>query len=82
MIDNRKIVQAPTLKQLKAMKKPYPYKEVSDILNSMSKEELIEGMDAVIGKAEVESCSMVGIKKLFKMCKPEVQDLMKRVYGI
>lgn len=81
MIDKR-IIQAPTTKEIMAMRKPFPYKEVADILNSMSVEELIDGMDIVIGKAEIASCNMVGIKKLKRMCKPEVQELMKKMYNI
>ena len=75
-------MKPPTMKEIMAMRKPFPYKEVADTLNSMSVEELIEGMDAVIGKAEIESCNMVGIKKLKRMCKPEVQELMKKKYQL
>lgn len=74
-------MKPPTMKEIMAMRKPFPYKEVADTLNSMSEEELVEKMDYVIGKAEIDSCNMVGIKKLYKMCNQNVQILMKKEYS-
>lgn len=70
-----------TLKEIQAMKKPYPYKEVADKLNNY------EGltadiMDSIIGKAEADSLSMVGIKKLYRMCNDSVKELMRGEYEI
>ena len=71
----------PTLKELQAMKKHYPYKEVADKLNNYVGL-TADIMDNIIGKAEADSLSMVGIKKLYRMCNDSVRELMKGEYKI
>lgn len=74
-----KPIKAPTMKEIMAMRKPYPYKEVAEQLNNIQNL-TPEIMDRIIGMAEYESCNMVGIRKLCRMCKPEVQKLMRKEY--
>lgn len=70
-----------TLKELQALKKPYPYKEVADKLNNYVG--LTEDiMDNIIGKAEIDSCNMVSIKKLYKLCNEEVRGMMGNLYNL
>ena len=72
----------PTLKELLSMRKPYPYKEVSDKLNSLSPEELSK-VDSIVAQGEIDSCNMVGIKKLFRMISNEhVKAYMKELYKL
>lgn len=70
----------PTLKELKAMRKPYPYDEVAQKLNNLTD---VSQVDKIIAEGEIQSCNMVGIKKLFRMIKnPWVQQQMKIQYNL
>ena len=71
-----------TLKEIKVMQKPFPYKEVADKLNNLPSTEL-NTIDRIIGEAEHQSCNMVGIKKLLKMVtNPIVKEKMIEQYHI
>lgn len=71
-----------TLKELMAMRKPYPYKEVAEKLNNLQPSEF-NTIDRIVAEGEKESCNMVGIRKLLKMITNQtVKEEMLKIYHI
>lgn len=71
-----------TLKELQKLKQPFPYQQVAEQLNNLSENQL-DDIDAIIAKAEQNTFSMVGIKKLFKMITNNaVKQYMKSLYNL
>lgn len=69
-----------TLKDIEKLSKPYPYEQVAEELNNL---DVLDSkvIDNIIGKAEVESFSMVRISKLKKLLKKEVKDYITKMYS-
>lgn len=77
-MENKRI----TLKELMAMRKPYPYKQVAEQLNNLQPTEYNK-IDKIVAEGEQKSMNMVGIKKLFNMVSnKEVKEEMKKIYGL
>ena len=69
-----------TLKELLAMRKPYPYEKVASELNNL---EDLSQVDRIVATGEKDSCNMVGIRKLYKMVKNErIKEKMREIYGL
>lgn len=73
-------MKPPTLKELMANRKPYPYEKVANELNNLQD---LSDIDKIIAIGEQESCNMVGIKKLYRMITNEaVKSRMKEIYEL
>lgn len=71
-----------TLKELLALRKPYPYKEVAEQLNNLQPSEY-KNIDRIVAEGEQKSMNMVGIKKLFNMVSnKDVKEEMKKIYSL